>query len=295
MQNSELAALFAITAAVSWGVGDFFSAKAAKGVGPVLSMLVITLLDLPIFAVFYLLLGQQWSFSGVAFAYAVGAGLFFTLASTLFFKALEKGPVSIVSPIASMYPLPTALIAVAAFGARLTLTEDVGIVLVLIGVAAASGLLTMDKSKRVITPGVKLAIGTALVWGLSFTLLAQAISRVGWANASLFEIAASAVLMPFIAQFMKKDEVITLGQVKKAALNNFVMLSAVIGLVGIVAISFAISKSTASGGAVAAAISSMYPIITILLALHHFKEKVLPLALSGAVLGIVGVIVLSFA
>lgn len=294
MHNSEAAALFALLAAVSWGFSDFFVAKASKTIGPVLSMLLIALLEWPVFIVFYLISGHHWEFNLIAITYAICAGIFFSLAGTFFTKGLVKGPVSLVSPIAGMYPLTTTIIVIAVFKAHLSLIDCIGIVMIVVGVTAASGLLSIDRDKRKITPGIKLAILTSCMWGLAFALLAQAINRFGWKNASLIEISSVAVFMSIIAKFFKKREVISIQRIKEGACNKFLLLNTFIGLLGFVAISVALSKSTANGGAVATAISSSYPVITILLALKHFKEKVKPLALSGAFVGIAGVVLLSF-
>ncbi|MHB1864787.1 MAG: EamA family transporter [Candidatus Saccharimonadales bacterium] len=293
MPSLSYVTFFALIAAISWGIGDFFGAKAAKNIGPVISMFAISMLELPIFVLYYLLSNSNWIFNGVAILYACAAGFAFTIAGVLFFKGLNKGPVSLVSPIASMYPLITTVAAIIIFNSHVTHVELLGILLILVGVLSATGLLNVKKSEHKLTEGIWLAVLTALLWGIAFALFAQSIKRIGWQNSNLIEIPVVTVCMLALIQFIKGREVISLATTKKALVNKFVILSTILGLVGLVSITVAIARSAVSGGAVATAISSCYPIITIFLALNHFKERVKPIALAGACVGIVGVILLS--
>jgi transporter family protein len=293
MTGLYLVTLFALLAAICWGVGDFFGAMASKTIGPVLSLLAISILELPIFILFYILSNSHWAFNGFGILFACAGGFTFTLAGILFFKGLNKGPVSLVSPIASMYPLITTLSAIFIFNSQLSTLEFVGIILILLGILAASGLLKVNRSERKLTEGAWLAIVTAILWGLAYSLFAQSIKRIGWQNSNLIEISVVTLSMLVLVPFVKGNEVISILNTRRALYNKNVALSTVIGLVGIISVTVAISKSTNNGGAVATAISSCYPIITIVLALNHFKEKVKPIALVGAFIGITGVVLLS--
>jgi transporter family protein len=293
MSSLDLSILFALLAGFCWGLSDFFEAKAAKKLGPVLSMLVLAWLELPLFIIVYLISGQNWHFSEVATIYAAAAGVVFCLAGTLFLKGLDKGPVSLVSPIASTYPLITTLIVILAFGAKLSLIEVLGIILIMIGVTAASGLLDANKKERRLTLGVKFAVLTSLIWGLGFALLDQAIKRSNWQKSGLIEILALAIATSVIVPLLKGDEIISIKAARRTMTDANIWLGTFIGLGGVIFIYVALSKSTSNGGAVPTAVSSIYPVMTMALAVRHFKEKTSKLALGGALVGIVGVLVLS--
>src|ERR1035437_3211858 len=141
MHSTILVTSLGLLAALCWGTADFFAAKAAKTVGPIQSIFVSSILELPIFIIIYLLFHTQWIFNDIAFIYAMAAGVFFSLAGVFFFKGLEKGPVSLVSPIGSMYPLFTTFLALLVFKAHLSGVELAGILLTILGIMATSGLL----------------------------------------------------------------------------------------------------------------------------------------------------------
>jgi drug/metabolite transporter (DMT)-like permease len=169
-----------------------------------------------------------------------------------------------------------------------------GILLVVLGIIAASGLLTLKKSKRKISRGPAFALFAALVWGIGFALLAQAIKSGDWQIVSVVEFSFVTITLLVLIPFIKGTEVISLETVKQGFLSKFVLGASLIQLLGVVALNLGISKSTASGGAVITAISACYPILTIFLALKHFEEEVKVVPLLGAFVGIFGVVILSF-
>jgi drug/metabolite transporter (DMT)-like permease len=76
------------------------------------------------------------------------------------------------------------------------------------------------------------------------------------------------------------------------AQNKFVLGAATIQLVGAIAINVGLEYETASG-AIITAISAMYPILTMALALAGLKEKVTRPAIAGALISVFGVVALS--
>ncbi|HET8991615.1 MAG TPA: EamA family transporter [Candidatus Saccharimonadales bacterium] len=246
---------------------------------------------------FYYLLfisGQTIRIGLVAAIYAAVSGCLFSFSGALFFRGLERGPVSLVSPIASTYPLFISLIVVLFFSAHLTFTEIVGIALIIVGVSAAAGLFNLERGLRKLSAGLKLALWTSLVWGLGFATLAQAINLSNWWSSGFIELIFVATFTSlFVVPFMKHKEIFSYLRILYGYKNIYVWLNSLVGLLGVVSIYMALSKSSSNGGAIPTAVSSVYPVITILLALNRFKENVSRSSLAGALLGIGGVVVLS--
>ncbi len=294
MTPALLISVLGITAALSWGTSDFLCAKSAKIVGPILASALINILGAVTFIIVYILFWHpNIQITGSALAFAVVAGVFLSLGAIAFFVGIGEGPVSIVSPVASTYPLITTLLALAVFHASLDSREVTGILLVIVGVTAASGLLNWRKSNRKVTRGPAFAMLAALGWGIGFALLAQAIKRVDWPIATMFEFVIVAITFLLLVPFIKGDEIISRPTIYAGLKNKFVIGAGLIQLLGGIALNVGISRSTASGGAIIIAISACYPILTIFLALKHFNEKVKYISLAGAFVGIAGVVILS--
>jgi transporter family protein len=287
-----LAIFFAFVAAISWGFGDFLAAKAAKTVGVITTALYTNVLGAILYATVYLLFldpsGTPWS-SGGAFA-AVG-GCVITLAFYVFCKALVAGPVSAVVPISASYPLFTTVIALLIFGAVLSGLQAFAIAIIVIGVMAISGLFTLSKSERRIRRGPALGLLSALLFGIGFSLAAQAVERIGWQTATLVQTVSASLFFMAAAPLLQGNERVFRNFNQKIT-NRWVVLQSVAGLAGLVAINIAFRYDPTSG-AVVSAISACYPVLTIWLALKHFKEEARLIPLAGAAVSIAGVVILS--
>jgi len=294
LSTNILVALLGITVAISWGIADFFGAKAAKKVGSILAVMLVTVIAALIYSVVYAVaLRSHHSLSLIGLVYAVTAGIFIALGGIALFVGFEAGPVSIVSPLTSMYPLMTTLFALVIFHASLTAKDLIGIVLIVIGVMVASGLLAARTTKQGIGKGPAFALLAAVTWGVGFTLLAQAVKHGDWQLVTAVQYVFGALTVVTAVPFIKGEEVISLKTVRKGLSNKFVLGTGVIDIFGYVALSIGISKSTASSGAIVTAISACYPILTIFLALKHFNEEAKLVPLLGAFVGIAGVVMLS--
>ena len=283
-----------LTAAVSWGVSDFFSAKAARHVGPLLGATLVAVIGAVVYtAVYAVWLWPYHSASLASLGYAVAAGVSMTLGGAAFWVGLASGPVSLVSPISSMYPLVTTAVAVVLFHAELDARELAGIALIMVGLVVVTGLFAPKNTARKVGKGSVWALVAALGWGLGYVLLAQAVARGDWQLVSAVEYAIAALVMVLLVPLIKRREAVSAAAVRKGLLSGSVLAAGIIQMVGFAALSVGIARSTASAGAVVTAISACYPILTIALALRQFGEKVRPVPFVGAAVGIAGVVVLS--
>jgi drug/metabolite transporter (DMT)-like permease len=287
------AIIFGLIAAVSWGLADFLAAKASKRFGGLATGVVVTIISALVFDFVYMLFFHEhtvWSAAGVGFALASGAA--FTIANLAFYKGLEHGPVSIVSPLGSLYPLVTTIALVGFFGAVLSPRQYIGIAVVMLGILAASGLFERAKTGRSIGTGPLLGLCGALFWGLAWTFIAQAVVHIGWQFTAAIELTFSSLLFLPLLPLLKRSEV-DISKQLLPSMKNFVMVSAgILMMCGFLALSIGLDR-VGDLAATAVVISACYPIITVFLALKKLKEKVQIIPLAGAFIGIAGVVILS--
>lgn len=280
-----------LVAAVSWGVADFFAAKASRKISPVLASIFIAAGSALLYSLFYMFYPESsipWTQSGIV--YASIAGLFMGAGLLMFYYGLEKGPVSIVSPIGSAYPLVTTLLVLTFLHGSLTGWQITGIFLVIGGITATSGLLTAKKSEKKLTSGVLYALLTFVLWGISFAFLGEAVARLGWEKATLLDIWLELLAILCLAPFLEKRQHFLVNPIKIFK-NPLIAGAALIQVVGLAVFNIGLTKTSST--AIITAISATYPALTILLAVHHFKEKTSVIALSGAAITVTGVILLS--
>lgn len=293
MDSTQLAILFGLSAAVFWGISDFFAAKASKTVGPMMSACFVNVIGAAAFLLVYVLfLHPPFEVTSRGLFYVLVGDLAISFGAIAFFKCLKEGPVSIVSPLSGSYPLVTTVMALAVFHAHLTARQVVGIILVVLGVSLASEIIGARQRVKKIGSGPAWALMTALGWGVGFALLSQAIAEMGWEIATLIELSFSAVTIAALLPFIKGDEDISFTSLKRAAANKYIIGAGLIQLSGALALNFGLANESASG-AIVTALSGCYPVLTVFLALIHFKEQVKLIPLAGGLVSVVGAIIIS--
>ena len=288
------AALYGLSTAVMWGVSDFLAAKASRSAGPIVAAFLVNAIAAVVYIVFfvvYLDTARKFTPSGVAFG-ALG-GVLVMLGAILFFQGLNIGPVSLVSPLSSTYPLVTAALAIVVFGARLTWTQIVGILIVVVGVMGATEVVGGGSELRARPQrGPALALAAAIAWGLGYAFLAQAAERIGWQLTSLVQLTFTLLTIAALIPMLRRREKVVARETTKLLASGLIIGAGVIQLGGTVALNIGLTQGAGSG-AVVTTISATYPLLTVILALRHFRERVRPIALIGALVAVSGVVILS--
>jgi drug/metabolite transporter (DMT)-like permease len=224
--------------------------------------------------------------------YAIWGALFVTLGTAALYKGMAIGPVSLVAPLSGAYPIVTVILAVAVFNASLSIQQIMGIVLLMSGVFLAAGLL------RIIRPGAHpfsrgplYGLGAAGAWGIGYSLVGQSISRMGWQAATFIELWLIVLFMAILLYVFDRQEVST-KRLQQALRYPSTWWAGITLLIAGLGLNFGLSREMTSG-AVITAISACYPAITMVLALRHFKEEVRIVPLLGAIVCIIGVVILS--
>lgn len=281
-----------LLAAFSWGVSDFLAAEVSKKFSPELAVLFTGIIGAVAYTLFYVIHPSDNAWTTVGLGFGVGTGISMGLGLLLFYRGLDIGPVSIVSPIGSAYPLVTTLIAVFLFGNKLSWVEIFAIFLIVLGIVVSSGLFGAKKSERKLTTGVLYAICTFIIWGVAFAFLGATVSAIGWEKATLVDIWAELAAFVVALPFLQSRQKFSFSRISFDILSNkFVLGAAVLQLFGLIIFNIGLTKSASS--AVITAISASYPALTIFLALKHFGEKMTLLAIAGATTTVAGIVLLS--
>ena len=199
-----------------------------------------------------------------------------------FYKGLEKGDVSLVSPVGATWGLVTAILGVIFFKEALSFTQISAVALIILSVIMLSinikDILKEKKFKLLI--GVKEGIIAMLGWGISLFLLVLPGKSLGWfLPAFIFRSFVLLILSTYII-FSKKQFV-----PKKIKFPIFLLL-----LIGIFDVGgfFSYSFGVAGGYAsVVAPIGSAFALVSVILAKIFLKEK---LDISK-IIGICGIVI----
>lgn len=282
--------LFGLGTAVCWGVADFWAAKATKRSSAESSAVWVSIIATVTYLLVYLVSrgNSDWNTNGII--YAIFAGILLELGLYIFYRGLDVGPVSIVSPISSAYPFISTLVLLLFFQTKLTILELVGVFIIVLGVVLASGIMETKQSERKFSTGLIYASLTVVLWGSAYALLGQAVNTIGWQKATLVDTLAGFISLFSLFAITQREALkksLHLDQAK----NPFIIGTALTQLLGGIIFTIGISKTKSP--AIIIALSATYPALTILLALKHLDEKKQLSSLAGAFLTIIGVVILT--
>lgn len=286
------AILIGLIAALGWGFGDFYGAKASKKFGGITTIFFIALISTVMYAAVYAIWMRQHSqLDASALWFAASGGFIFALGSGCFFKGLEYGPVSIVSPLGSTYPLLTTALLIL-FGVVLSIPQTIGIILVVAGIVLAAGLLDSKLTTKRIERGPLLGLVAAIFWGCGIGLYSQSIEIVGWQQTTLVQLIVITLTLWLLVPFIRGEENVFTDFRKKLTAPLLVGTS-VVQMIGLLGVNIGVGLFV-EYAAVVVAVSALYPVLTVFLALRHLDEKISRPALFGAFMAVLGVALLSF-
>lgn len=281
-----------LAAAIAWGFGDFWAAKAARSVGPVGSAIAVNLIGVAGFLAYFLATHDGGDWAGAGIGYSAAAGIAFGVGQITLFQALSIGPVSLASPLASAYPLITTLLMVTFLGTHLSWQQGTGVGAVVLGAMAASELFDRRQTGRWISRATAFALTTALTWGIAYACVVQALRTLDWPSVSLVQLVIVSAVCPMLGSLIAGNEVLLSRASLRIFRNPFILATGLIQMLGIVIINVGIARDTGLAPTVTA-ISSAYSVITVLLALKSLDEEYKLIPLAGAGLVVAGIVVLS--
>jgi drug/metabolite transporter (DMT)-like permease len=284
---------FALGAAVGWGLADFLGAMSTRRVGLLLTMCTGLLVGCAV-------LGLTVATPAVTGVHVtkgdivalVVSGVLGAASYAGFYRALQLGPVSLVSPIFSAYAMVAVLLAVLVGRQSLGPAAAAGVALTIGGVvlASASGDSRPESQER--HSGVPYALAAMLAWGVTTYILARSAERLGWFwPVAVSRVVTLAVLLATAAAIALRRRNVKSEPKPKAPLKQLA-LPAASGLLDMLAfLAFARAGQTGSVS-VAAAASACFPLIVIAGGVLVFKERLRPVQFAGAGLTIAGLLLL---
>ena len=273
-----MAALLALGSSVIWGSSDFLGGLLTRSRSAYVVVAGSQAFGLLAIALVALVTGD-WRASVAYLPWAVGAGLSGAVGLVAYYAALSSGTMGVVAPIASMGAVVPVALGIAG-GEHPSSLQLLGIVLALAGVAAASGPeLSGGPGRR--------PVALAAVAGCAFGFALYAIGRGSDHNGvmTLVGMRAATVSLFLVAALVLR----TVGGVRARDLGPL----AVVGVGDVVAnLMFAIS-TTKGLLSISSALTSFYPVVTVMLARWVLHERLRAVQWIGVGLALGGVALIS--
>jgi len=265
-----------VFSALSFGVGDFAGAFAARRAGALIVVAGAHFVGLVALIVGLLLLRPPVPDLGPALI-GVAAGVAGAIGLAALYRGMSLGSMGIVTSLSGAGSLAIPLVAGAALGASVTPVQLAGVVCAAAAAGAASGASRDDIGRRALL----LAAAAALGFGTWYVLLDLAARGGDPLWALVFSRATSATLAAAFA----------VGRFDRSRFPYLIVIAAGLFDVGGNAL-YVVARDDIPIG-LAAALTGLYPIVTMILARFVLGEHLPRLGQVGVALALLGIVLIS--
>ncbi len=282
--------LFGLLTAFSYGYADFVGAIAAKKVRALTVTTVAFSFGLILAILFSLFAGASYNESVVV--YGILAGICSAAAISFLYAALALGPISIVSPFTAVLSAIVPVIVDIAAGQALGELSLLAIVLILIAVVLVAFVPGQDVRLPTLRATIY-SIGAGLGFAGTFVFIDAAPSDSGLGVLVVMRVIGIAILFALLAilLFSGKSKVLIEKEVFALSTIWLVLLA---GFGDVTGNLFFIIATREGALAIAAVLTSLYPVGTILLAKIFLKERIAISQNIGIVLAVGACALLAF-
>jgi drug/metabolite transporter (DMT)-like permease len=288
--SATLIATFAgIITAFCWGSSDYLSARSTKSLNPFQINFASQIAAFMVVGVMFLIFGlhihqaTDWWRIGLS-------GVLINTAFLIFVKALSGGVVGIIVPLGNIYPLFTILLSLAFLSLRFSAWQITAMVVIVLGAV----FLAYEKNHaklplKEVHRKTVLALAAAVVWGVGFFVVSPVVGRESWQSITIASEVITTIFVMIVLWLASGRSVVAKA---KAAFNSWTVLW--IGWLGEAGFLVFYFGSGRSGSVVIPAVlSATGPLIASLWGRLFDHEKVGMIKRLGAVLTVLGVIVLN--
>jgi len=280
--------IFGFGAALSWGVGDLGAAIVSRRVGSFATVVLVQIAGLAVIAASVLIVRPAWTGGGGDLLLLAINGVVVGAAYALHYRALELGPVALVSPITSAYAVLPIALAWLVLGEHIDGWFVVGASLAVIGV----GLVTADPRQfgevaRQPRDGLPWAIAAMALFGAAAFVLGVVSRHAGWLpTVALGRLFATLAIAPVAA--LRRPPLTARGV-------GTVGLGLAVGVVDILGIVLFARGAVVAPLSLVAAVSATFPLIPFAGGLVVLRERPAPSQSLGVFAVVAGLVLLGLA
>jgi drug/metabolite transporter (DMT)-like permease len=276
----DLGVLFGLGSAAAFGVGDFSGGLATRRVSGVTVAGLAQAIGLAALLVVLAVLRPAAPSPG-SLGIAALAGICGGIGLVTLYAGLSLGSMGIVAGLSGVGSVALPLLLGYLLGlAPVSAAQWLGVVVTMAAVGAASGATRQGVQARAVALGIAAAVG----FGLWFLLLDLAARESGSETWTLVAARAAATVLIGGAALLRRQSA------GLRAAWPIVVLAGTMDVTGNAA--FVLARSTLPVG-VAAALSGIYPVVTMLLARAVLRESLPQLGVAAVILAVVGIAIIS--
>ncbi|HEX6581273.1 MAG TPA: EamA family transporter [Actinomycetota bacterium] len=278
--------IFGLAAALGWGLADFFGAVSGRRIGSIGAVMSGQVLSAAFMTAVLVATGTSLAPLGPDVWLVLLNGAAAAFAYLTHYRALELGPVAVVSPIGAGYAVVGVVLAIVILGERPTGLALIGAGIAVAGVALVStDLRKLRDGIKNHLPGLPWSVAAAVGFGVAGFLLGWIADRAGWV-AGLWgsRVAQIVFFLPLVLVFRRE-----LSRLRPGFGLWIALLAGAADILGVVTFSVGSERGLNS---IVLASSAVFPLIAVALSVIVFKERLVANQIVGIVLVVGGLLLL---
>jgi drug/metabolite transporter (DMT)-like permease len=280
--------LYGLVAAVGWGLSDFFGAVVGRRIGSLATVLVAQTFS-ALFVTALLLAGEHDAGAAAPFVgWIVLNGVVSAAAYASHYRALELGPVAVVSPIGACYALVGVALSMIVLGERPSGLALTGGAVTVAGVMLTStDLRALRAGTHGMPPGLPWAAVAAVTFGIGGFLLAYLSKELGWVIGLWSSRVAQLAGFVGLAALAGRD-------VPRRVRAAPAMLAGaiVVGLADLIGVvSYSVGNETEFASILFVS-SAVFPLLAVVLSVAFLRERPVPNQYVGVAMTVAGLALL---
>lgn len=278
--------IFGLAAALGWGLADFAGAVAGRRIGSIATVIVGQVLSFAFMSLLLLASGDSIDPIAPIIGWIALNGVFTAIAYMTHYRALELGPVAVVSPIGATYAVVGVALAIVVLGERPNAVQLLGAAITVLGVMLVStDLRKLRAGTHGIPPGLPWAIVSAVGFGIAAFLLGYASQQVGWVvGLWASRVAQVACYVPFAIVYRRQLAVLRPG------VGLWVAVAA--GAADILGVTTYAAGAEHGYLSIVLAATAVFPMVAVLLSIRYLHERLVPNQFVGIGLVVGGLLML---
>lgn len=292
MSNNTVAIIGGMMGMIGYGVADFFSKKTIDKIGIIKSLFYAKLIETLLISLYLFKDSSLPRLTVKNIIFVIFFSVFSTIGYLALYRAFKIGKLSIISSITSAQALSTVIFTFFIFGEIFSKYKVTALIFVIIGIfLTALNLKELKNNLRSygISKGVLEASCVVIIFGALIPLWDQFVEGPGWIIWVLFSNLFMMAILIFHETFLKK------GTMKpgKGVPYFWILFLAIFEGMGNIGNTWAFNGST-NTTSIITAITSSYPLITVILGYVFLRERLQLSQYLGIVSIIIGLSIMPF-
>ena len=287
--------IYGLAAALGWGLSDLWAAMSGRRIGSGRTVVISQVAAAIVIGLILLLARPSLDRIPTVAGWLVVNAFLGAAAYATLYRALQLGPIAVVSPVLATYAIVPVLLAVVILGESLDALAAMGAAVTIAGaVLTSTDLRELRSETRTSVPGLPWAAVSTLLFGVATYVMGWSAQEAGFLPSLWFGRTAIAIVVVVAA-------LVVWARSRKRGARGADMTTRAIWFAAAVGVAELAGTIVYARGAevgfvsIVTAASATYPLIPVLGGLHLLHERLAPSQYVGIALVVIGLATLGLA